>query len=361
MEKLVHEINERLDTLDFEKLWSGFQKCDFAIYDDENVYFSDKVIPVDNRFAGDTSIEYEGQYIAIWKVGESDRENIDVLTASIVHEMFHVHQNMHNEKRFFDDMEGLKYPYNIENYRLRYYEQILLVSALKEKELDKKAQLFGKFIKTRLNRGKIILGNINYEKAIETVEGCAEFISLKALKSLCYKEYEKRIQAICSMLCKVDNNTLYTRKMAYFSGVMMCLITEELGKNIIDNVGESKLYIFDIIQNMGFEDESAIEVNTVANYEKFKQLLDKYLENIKQSIDSILTNENVKEEEGKFLVCGYDPMNMARYKNMVLHKNFVFLYDGSEKRFLNGPVVTFSECENYRECKKIASLQKYRG
>ena len=60
------------------------------------------MFPVDNRFLGNTSIEYDNKYIAIWKVTESDKKNIDNLTASLIHEMFHAHQFANNEKRFFN-------------------------------------------------------------------------------------------------------------------------------------------------------------------------------------------------------------------------------------------------------------------
>jgi len=35
MQNIINEINGRLDTLNFNKLWSGFTRCNYAIYDDK--------------------------------------------------------------------------------------------------------------------------------------------------------------------------------------------------------------------------------------------------------------------------------------------------------------------------------------
>ena len=112
MRCLINEINQKLDSLNLSEIWQGFARYDYALYDDKNVYLKDKVFPVDNRFLGNTSIKYDNKYIAIWKVTESDKKNIDNLTASLIHEMFHAHQLANNEKRFFIVLEGLNYPYN---------------------------------------------------------------------------------------------------------------------------------------------------------------------------------------------------------------------------------------------------------
>lgn len=353
MRCLINEINQKLDSLNFSKIWQGFARYDYALYDDKNVYLKDKVFPVDNRFLGNTSIEYDNKYIAIWKVTESDKKNIDNLTASLIHEMFHAHQLANNEKRFFNDLEGLNYPYNLENYKLRYCESIYLADAIKEKELDRKENLFSKFIKTRLKREKMISDFINYEKAIETVEGCAEYTALTALKQLSKNEYKKKIDYICKTLCKLDRTVFDTRKLSYYSGVLSCMVANELGIEIIDNIGDSDTYIFDKILSSEFDPDSEVELSYNINHENFKQLFNLYMDDIKHSINSVITDKNLVNKEGEFIICGYDPMNMIRYDNMVLHKRFVVIYEGNDNKFIQGPAVTISKDGDYRKCQKL--------
>ena len=57
MQDLIKEINEKLNSLDFNKIWEGFKIYDYALYNDKNVYLKDNVFPVDNRFLGNTSIK----------------------------------------------------------------------------------------------------------------------------------------------------------------------------------------------------------------------------------------------------------------------------------------------------------------
>ncbi|NLY84967.1 MAG: hypothetical protein GX077_01270 [Tissierellia bacterium] len=47
------------------------------------------------------------------------------------------------------------------------------------------------------------------------------------------------------------------------------------------------------------------------------------------------------KHEGDFIICGYDPMNMIKYKNMILCSDLIILMDSSyqEKLFLKGPLV----------------------
>ena len=63
----------------------------------------------------------------------------------------------------------------------------------------------------------------------------------------------------------------------------------------------------------------------------------------------IKADNRVLGNKGNFFVCGYDPMNMVRYENMALHKRFAFVDDGSDNKFIKGPVITVSKEENYKE------------
>ncbi|HHV60633.1 MAG TPA: hypothetical protein GXX49_10185 [Clostridiaceae bacterium] len=370
MNNLLREIDKRLDSINFDKLWKGFVRYDYALYDDKNVYFSDITIPVDNRFLGNTSIEYDGKYIAIWSISDDDIKNLDVLAANIVHEMYHAHQRTLEEKRIFNDLEGLKYPYDFENYKLRYAERLLIAKMAVEADLNKKGSLFDKFISLRRKREKIINDCINYEKAIETFEGCAEYMALKALKVLSVKDFEEKINFMCNNLCKTEDGVFDTRRPSYFTGALICLIAEQLGLDIFDEIGKAKVYLYDKVANQwlkdklhgSFHDEGRLsdkislpdeEENPFFNDCVLKQLFEKYIANIKISVDKVMLNENAKRSKGEFMICGYDPMNMVRYDNMVLHKRFLCVFDRNESKFIKGPVVAVSRDNDYTKCYEL--------
>lgn len=134
---------------------------------------------------------------------------------------------------------------------------------------------------------------------------------------------------------------------------MTCLAGDQLGKDIVDKVGESETYLFDHIFNDEYEDICEKEIVTDFNDNEFDQLFNKYVVDIKKIIDSVIHNENAKKIKGNFIVCGYDPMNMVRYENMVLHKRFLFINDGNEMKFIEGPVVTISKDDNYGETDEL--------
>lgn len=78
------EINERIDRLDFNKLWPAFKRYDFAVYNDEEVCFNGDLMAKTDGFLANTAIQYKGQWIAIFSV---DEKNLDQITSKIVHEM----------------------------------------------------------------------------------------------------------------------------------------------------------------------------------------------------------------------------------------------------------------------------------
>ena len=65
---LYHAVAEQLDRLDFAALYPGYHRYPFALYDEEQVCLEGQLFPWDDRFLGNTSIEYEGRRIAIWSV-----------------------------------------------------------------------------------------------------------------------------------------------------------------------------------------------------------------------------------------------------------------------------------------------------
>ena len=132
MRLFFNKVNTSLDRVNFGEIYPGFHKFDFALYNDERVWFDGYDIPRDNRFFGNTSIEYEGKPIAIWYVQEDiDTLDLDLFTSNMVHEMFHAFQF---EQNMFDtapdDLKMLQYPDSTDNYLLKQRENVMLAEAV---------------------------------------------------------------------------------------------------------------------------------------------------------------------------------------------------------------------------------------
>ena len=106
MRTLYEAIAERLKRVDFNEIWTGFHPFEFALYNSQHIALSNCDLPWNEKFVGNTAIQYEGKYIAIWNIEDYHNTKIDPneLAADLVHEMFHAYQMTLGETRFPDDL-----------------------------------------------------------------------------------------------------------------------------------------------------------------------------------------------------------------------------------------------------------------
>ena len=117
LDELYSRISETISSLDFGRIWPGFQPLKFALYDDGKCFYDGAYIEKSDDFCANTSINFQGEQIAIWKV--VDDLPILVLASKIVHEMFHGYQTVENWNCWADEMEALyRYQYNADNLSL---------------------------------------------------------------------------------------------------------------------------------------------------------------------------------------------------------------------------------------------------
>lgn len=334
MRELYNKVLNNLEKVNFEKLWSGFSRYEFALYSSKEVYFEDEVIPWDKRFIGNTAIKYEDRYIAIWNIEHdllNENEDIDILSANIVHEMFHVYQNENKETRFPRDLVTLDYPDNVHNFCLKYEENKILSKALCESNLTAKRKLIEKFYSIRINRQQIIGDMCKCEYLSETVEGMAEYVGTMALKQLSEKKYTERIQEYSEYLHNFSPLQFDIRRISYYSGIVFLMIAYDLGINFEHSLLEQDKTVFEIVTN-SFEyikiddlqlETALIEKSINENIAYKKDLIDKF----KGSSERIVT-------KGEFYISGYDPMNMIKFDNKILCKTFVMLTNQNTKENL---------------------------
>ena len=65
LKKLYYQVKSYIDIVDFSKLWRGFEPLKFALYSDNECFFDGAYIEKTDAFLANTSILYNGEWIAI--------------------------------------------------------------------------------------------------------------------------------------------------------------------------------------------------------------------------------------------------------------------------------------------------------
>ena len=208
-----HEIEERLGRIDFPALFRGFSRFPFALYNDTQACIGGEITGKPDSFLGNTSIRYNGAYMAIWQLSEGAGD-FDVLTSKIVHEMLHAFQNASGESRWADERAAMvKYRYDEANFAARIEEAGCMRKCLAEDAPDAFSRLLG-LRKARMARFPFVY---DYEARIEQIEGTAHFVELEALAQLNPEKAKKRREQLLDMLSD-PAQYFPVRPVTYLSG-----------------------------------------------------------------------------------------------------------------------------------------------
>lgn len=333
MNRLYREINDKISTLNFAELYPGFSKAKFALYDKDSVIFEDKIIPYDEKFMGNTAIEYNGEVIAIWNLDYMIKD-IDIFTSKIVHEMFHVFQSHQKETRFPNEMKGIFYNYDLENIIWKVKETRLLIDAYNNSSCEKLNQ----FLSSRKMRLLKYPVEVNYESGIETVEGMAKYIEIKCLEQL---NENKMKNDIVSLIDYISNpvNYLTIRRVSYDIGALLMITLQKMNLPIRYKIKDESLNVDEwykheqknvesIINEMKVNDEELTERQTSSQNDVKEFLNQKYSKVI---IDGIR---------------GFDPMNTVRFKEYLIFKNIVLYEKNNENIKVEGMTLGLFDDDN---------------
>lgn len=337
MRELYITLQGLLNKVNFSAIWPEFHPYPFALYNESTVYLENGTIPHDNRFLGNTAIEYNGGYMAIWHIGENEpiaAIDCEEIAANMVHEMFHAMQREKGEMRFPNDMQTLTYSLEGRNFSMRQMEFNLLCAAVNATEAAYIAQQLGQIAALRVLRKDIIGDVIMQEYFIETVEGMAEYAGMCALKQLVNQKYEKRLQQYCLKLREGGIAAFDVRRMAYYSGALMLIAAHEAGLDFAHDIGSEMRPVFELLCAKLPMAQAALDA-----LPNVQATLDEYKTALKARFDAFFSEER-KHINGDFCICGYDPMNMVRQGDDVLCLHFIMLQEnGGEAQFIKGPVL----------------------
>ncbi len=325
--QLYGKIDEILNTLDFNILFQGFHKYRFALYNREEIVLDGKVMPYREDFRGNTAKEYEGEYIAIWDVGIDPVEDVERLAYGLVHEMFHCHQYTHQKAGYPNDLDLLNYPEDVENFTRKYNENRYLAEAYEN--MDEEA--LRKYAYIRNQRFKQYPASLSLEWKVEGLEGMAEYMGLKALECINPVRFENVVGDYLGKLREESNLLFDVRRISYFVGAIYFLCMEKLGRPVrFKWNSEQTIY-----------EQNPIDVNDcVAEVLKYDFIADNQKKRMLEKEATILAHmEGTEYVECKGIICGYDPMNMFRLKDMIYCSHFVMLHIDDEMKTVNSAVV----------------------
>ena len=215
LKKLHMLISAEIEKVDVSSLWPGFLPLRFALYTESECCLDGEYIEKTSAFCANTSIEYEGEQIAIWNVMEELEP--EVLASKIVHEMFHGFQNKRGWNCFPDEVEAL----------MRYRNDPLLLSAklcenrllleLLDRPDDEKLERLLSIRRERLRRFPF---ETEYEAKTEQLEGSANYVEWKALSRLAPERAAALVEDMRAKL--TDPRALLPARIpCYYSGALL--------------------------------------------------------------------------------------------------------------------------------------------
>ena len=312
LSELYRKVDAILNKVDFEQITPGFRRCRFALYTQEGICLDGQVMPYHEEFMGNTSLCYDGEYIAIWNVGFDPVEDAQQLAASMVHEMFHCHQNTLGEKRFPSDLRLLCYPGDVDNFTKKYNENCALADAYEHRDADALAR----FAAIRQMRLVQYPDMVREELKAETLEGMAEYAGMRALQMIAPEKFESKVRDYLCRLRAESEQQFDIRRISYFVGAVFFLCLNRLGYGVRNEI-DSELTAYE--QNpVSPAAEVAVQPCPFVEMAYAKLVGDR-----KRTIDEHIAASVYTPCVG--MICGYDPMNMFRVGKHIYCKYIVFL------------------------------------
>lgn len=338
IKKLYYEVKGYIDVVDFSKLWRGFEPLKFALYSDSECFFDGEYIEKTDAFLGNTSILYDGEWIAIWRL-QKEMDPI-LLTSKIIHEMFHGFQSMHKDSRFPDELDALyKYKYEEENLSLKLKENHLLYRI--SREFDRKS--FDELLQIRKYRFDAFAYAYHYESGIEQIEGSANFVELKCLKQLSRELFEKSLSAMRERIID-PNNLLPIRIVCYDIGALMLYVMSE--NNIAFEDGFSSITFAEAII------KDAVGTKHTPEY-SMKELVDSYNARAGEIVSEAI-EKNVIVTDTPCSLLGVNVYNAVFFNNYIISRYCVVFGSEVDQQIEYGDFVI--ETNEYKRISRIYRL-----
>lgn len=323
---IYQEIEKRVLKVNFPAIWKGFSPLKFAIYTDKECYFNGGYIEKTDIFCANTSIKFNDEYIAIWNINE-EPQDIDILSASIIHEMFHAFQDISGECRYADEKEApLKYHYSIGNLSAKHKEASYIRAILEDNDYS----AYSKFLSLRKMRAENYSYEYDYEARIEQIEGTAKFVEVSALTQLDHEKGKLAWQSILDRICNPEN---------YFP---TRIISYEIGAAVIACIKKCSDIDYEAFNEQPFSCEMIVDVNgdyvNIPDNIEMDECLNRYMAETHRIIETaVIKNEYVLK--GKYPLISINIWDARCEENYITSNHFLMYQDGEECKTIYGDFV----------------------
>lgn len=334
LSEIYAEIKRRVDAVDFSALWRGFSPFKFALYNDSECSFDGRYIEKPSAFMANTSIEYEGEQIAIWNIA-SGAGDPDELAASIIHEMFHAYQAACGESRYPSELESLKrYRYCAENISLKLREAGLMREIIAHGRKDAYQELLA----MRKYRSASYPYEYDYEARVEQIEGTANFVELAALSQIAPDKARARWDRLLERITRPDS---------YFP---VRIISYAVGAAFLACVRGCDVRSFDGFSNQPTAAEVLSGVNSTPVNVENNTDVQNCLESFMRETEEIIARAKEKADialAGRYPLVSLNIWDARMCGRFAVTNHFVAYRDGCDVRALNGDfVVELDEGDN---------------
>ena len=336
LEYTYREVARRLQSIDPGALWPGLTWGEFALYNACQATMGQGLFPRPKEFRGNTAVAWEGKMVAIWGVTETDEEDLDLLTANMAHELFHVFQMKRGESRFPNDLAALTDPMESSLLAVKREENRELIRAVEEQDREKSRGHLARFLALRKKRETLSGRSCPQEYWAETVEGIAEYVGGRTLNALDREKYAGRLKAYEKSLVEPSALLLDPRRLAYYTGTLLLLGAQKAGLSLFHEIGEEKRPVCELLKDKLLPGA----VGTVQPFPQGEALLEEQRKS-RETVLSSFFDRGPQYRPGHFTITGYDPMNLWLLEDKLYGSHFWVLKNrgGGETIQLLGPTV----------------------
>jgi len=322
LESACRAAARRLGQLDFAALWPGFRPYSFALYGRSDACMDGVCFPRPENFRGNTALLFRGRPTAIWDMERGGLEDMDILAAKLVHEMFHAFQLEQEETRFPDDLAALDYQPDAESLAWKWRENQLLAQAACSEDQAGARALLSQVMAIRSRREARMGRIVQCEYLVETAEGMAEYVELLALAALSPEKYGRQLSAIRRELEQPSPLLLEPRRLAYHTGSLLLLAARAAGLPFRHQIGDEARPVCRIVaQALPASDPGTIPIDPVL------ASLPAQRRREREHILTAFWARSPRYTEGDFTITGYDPMNMWKLDDRIYGNHFWQLRD----------------------------------
>lgn len=361
---ILQKMSKDISSERLSKYWPSFNLTAYGIYDDEKMllfghpgYRSANPYTVIEKpsIDADTIIMLEGYPTAIVKYERYP--NFESLYSILAHELFHGYQHLQGENRFPNEVLGITYPLSLKNIELRSLERTNLYHAVFCKNNNERKRLIDQFVSIREKRKWIVPDHIEYENLVETVEGPAWYVEMKAYIDKSPLPPYSIIQHYGKNLLNNRESTQYIRKSCYTSGLFMCLLLDHMVTSWKEEFFSSPNSLYEFFKNK--LNVTSVDISEVVTTNGvFEEIVDSIRKTKEDDFNKFYHLQGYHLViEGDMTIVGLDPMNIVNLEDQFLHKNFVKLKIAENEYNIKGPVVTYTKHNMWKPIKAQIRLK----